>query len=70
MAAKERARTLLAEPPLITTLRENGDLIALRATVAQQAQMIEHLRGGPTPLYTSVDMTSARLMAGAAWPST
>lgn len=34
-------------------------IIALEATVAQQAQMIEHLRGGPTPLYTAVDMANA-----------
>lgn len=46
-------------PALIETLRENGDLIAAQATIAQQAQMIEYLRGRPTPLYTSVDMTSA-----------
>lgn len=45
--------------PLIKCLNDNGDLIALRATVAQQAQMIEHLRGGPTPLYTAVDMANA-----------
>ncbi|MBT9570040.1 MAG: hypothetical protein IV106_02810 [Pseudomonas umsongensis] len=32
---------------------------ALQATIAQQAQMIEHLRGGPTPLYTAVDMANA-----------
>lgn len=30
-----------------------------QATIAQQAQMIEHLRGGPTPLYTAVDMANA-----------
>lgn len=34
-------------------------IIALEATVAQQAQMIEHLRGGPTPGYTAVDMANA-----------
>lgn len=34
-------------------------IIALEATVAQQAAMIEHLRGGPTPLYTAVDMANA-----------
>ena len=34
-------------------------IIALEATVAQQAKMIEHLRGGPTPLYTAVDMANA-----------
>lgn len=45
--------------PIQQTLRDNGDLIALRATVAQQAQMIEHLRGGPTPLFTAVDMGTA-----------
>ena len=32
------------EHPIITTLRDNGELIALRATVAQQAQMIEWLQ--------------------------
>lgn len=31
----------------------------LETKVAQQAQMIEHLRGGPTPLYTAVDMANA-----------
>ncbi|RON17902.1 hypothetical protein BK660_21670 [Pseudomonas brassicacearum] len=45
--------------PLQQTLRDNGDLIAAQATIAQQAQMIEHLRGGPTPLYTAVDMANA-----------
>lgn len=45
--------------PLQQTLRENGDLIAAQATIAQQAQMIEHLRGGPTPGYTAVDMSTA-----------
>lgn len=46
-------------PALITALHDNGDLIAAKATIAQQAQMIEHLRGGPTPLYTAVDVTNA-----------
>jgi len=32
---------------------------ALQATIAQQAQMIEHLRGGPTPGFTAVDMGTA-----------
>lgn len=32
---------------------------ALQATIAEQAKMIEHLRGGPTPLYTAVDMANA-----------
>jgi hypothetical protein len=45
--------------PLQQVLRENGDLIAAQATIAQQAQMIEHLRGGPTPGFTAVDMTTA-----------
>jgi len=35
------------------------EVIGLKATVAQQAKMIEHLRGGPTPLYTAVDMANA-----------
>lgn len=34
-------------------------IIALEATVAQQAQMIEHLRGGSIPRYTAVDMATA-----------
>jgi hypothetical protein len=46
-------------PPIITTLHENGDLIAAQATIAHQAQMIEHLRGGLTPGYIAVDMTTA-----------
>jgi len=45
--------------PLQKTLRDNGDLIAAQATIAQQAQMIEHLRGGPTPGFTAVDMATA-----------
>jgi hypothetical protein len=45
--------------PLQQTLRDNGDLIAAQATIAQQAQMIEHLRGGPTPGFTAVDMATA-----------
>ncbi len=32
---------------------------AAKATIAQQAQMIEHLRGGPTPLFTGVDMADS-----------
>jgi hypothetical protein len=44
---------------IIQTMQDNGELIALQATVAQQAKMIEHLRGGPTPLYTAVDMANA-----------
>lgn len=59
MAAKAIARDLLAKPALISALHENGELIALQATVAQQAKMIEHLRGEPTPLYTAVDMANA-----------
>ncbi|MBD1602407.1 Lar family restriction alleviation protein [Pseudomonas typographi] len=31
-------------PPLIKTLRDNGELVALKATVAQQAKMIEALQ--------------------------
>ena len=38
---------------------QDRKIIALEATVAQQAKMIEHLRGGPTPLYTAVDMANA-----------
>jgi len=45
--------------PLQQCLRDNGDLIAAQATITQQAQMIEHLRGGTTPGYTAVDMTTA-----------
>lgn len=32
---------------------------AAQATIAQHAQMIEHLRSGPAPLYTAVDMANA-----------
>lgn len=35
------------------------ELRELRDRCAQQAAMIEHLRGGPTPLYTAVDMANA-----------
>jgi hypothetical protein len=45
--------------PLQQTLRDNGDLIAAQATIAHQAQMIEHLRGGATPGFTAVDMGTA-----------
>lgn len=38
---------------------QDRKVIALEATVAQQAKMIERLRGGPTPLYTAVDMANA-----------
>lgn len=55
----DQLRAILAEPPLITCLHENGDLIAAQATIAHQAQMIEHLRGGLTSGYTAVDMTTA-----------
>jgi len=55
----DELRAILADHPLITCLHNNGDLIAAQATIAQQAQMIEHLRGGPTPLYTAVDMATA-----------
>lgn len=39
--------------------QQDCELIAANATIAQQAQMIEHLRGGPTPGYTAADMTTA-----------
>lgn len=38
---------------------QDREIILLKSTVAQQAKMIEHLRGGPTPLYTAVDMANA-----------
>ena len=53
------AKQVASTHPLIKCLNDNGDLIAAQATIAQQAQMIEHLRGGPTPLYTAVDVTNA-----------
>ncbi|MGY2258177.1 hypothetical protein [Pseudomonas sp. SDO55104_S430] len=40
------------------TDRLHKDLIAAQATIANQAKMIEHLRGGLTG-YTAVDMTTA-----------
>lgn len=43
----EELRALLAAPalhPLQQCLRDNGDLIAAQAIIAQQAQMIEHLK--------------------------
>lgn len=51
----------IAEPlhPLQQTLRENGELIAAQATIAQQAQMIEHLRGATIPCYTTSDIANA-----------
>ncbi|MBM6442343.1 hypothetical protein JQF37_01705 [Pseudomonas sp. MIL9] len=45
--------------PLQQTLRDNGELIAAQATVAQQAQMIEHLRGGSIACYTTSDIANA-----------
>lgn len=45
--------------PLQQCLQDNGDLIAAQATIAHQAKMIEHLRGGLTLGYTAVDMTTA-----------
>lgn len=49
--------------PIIHPLQQaptNAALIKdLTDTIAQQAQMIEHLRGGPTPLYTAVGMANA-----------
>lgn len=41
------------------TAMKDFKIATLEATVAQQAKMIEHLRGGPTPLYTAVDMANA-----------
>ncbi|WP_454844108.1 hypothetical protein [Pseudomonas gorinensis] len=38
---------------------KDWEIIGLKATIAQQAQMIEHLRGGPTPLFTGVDMADS-----------
>jgi hypothetical protein len=55
----DELRALLAEHPLITCLHDNGDLIALKATVTHQAQMIEHLRGGLAPAYTTIDIANA-----------
>lgn len=45
--------------PIQQCLRDNGDLIAAQATIAQQAQMIEHLRGGSIPCYTTTDIANA-----------
>lgn len=59
LAWQASRETPAIHPPLQQTLRDNGELIAAQATIAQQAQMIEHLRGGPTPGYTAVDMTAA-----------
>ncbi|PVZ56509.1 hypothetical protein C9422_18475 [Pseudomonas sp. B1(2018)] len=47
------------EHPIQKCLRDNGELIAAQATIAHQAQMIEHLRGGLTLAYTAVDMSTA-----------
>ncbi|MEO8644565.1 hypothetical protein [Pseudomonas sp.] len=52
-------RALLAVHPFITALHNNGDLIAAQATIAQQAQMIEHLRGATIPCYTTNDIATA-----------
>lgn len=48
----------LWKPPIGN--KPDFDLLdAAQATIAEQAKMIEHLRGGPTPLYTAVDMANA-----------
>lgn len=39
--------------------QQDWEIVGLKATIAQQAQMIEHLRGGSIPCYTAVDMASA-----------
>nr|WP_315447147.1 hypothetical protein [uncultured Pseudomonas sp.] len=41
------------------TAMKDFKIATLEATIAQQAKMIEHLRGGPTPLFTAVDMANA-----------
>jgi hypothetical protein len=48
-----------AKEALENMTQKDWEIVGLKATVAQQAQMIEHLRGGPTPGYTAVDMTTA-----------
>lgn len=53
----EKPRT--AKEVIQNMTEKDYKIIALEATVAQQAKMIEHLRGGPTPLYTAVDMDNA-----------
>ena len=48
----------LWKPPI--GKKPDFDLLdAAQATIVEQAKMIEHLRGGPTPLYTAVDMANA-----------
>lgn len=51
--------TITTKEKLESLTQQDWEMIGLKATVAQQAQMIEHLRGGPTPGYTAVDMTTA-----------
>lgn len=54
--------------PLQQCLRDNGDLIAAQATIAQQAQMIERLRGGignePQLVSYAEDMSTCTLTTG------
>lgn len=61
-------RVELSQPPIIQTLHDNADLIALQATVAQQAKMIEHLRGGlgnePQLVSCAEDMSTCTLTNG------
>ncbi|WP_213941237.1 hypothetical protein [Pseudomonas sp. dw_612] len=45
--------------PLQQCLRDNGDMIALQATVAQQAQMIEFLKAESAAKFSAVDMGTA-----------
>lgn len=50
--------SLTPKQVLESLTKKDWEIIGLKATVAQQAQMIEHLRGGLTG-YTAVDMTTA-----------
>jgi hypothetical protein len=57
--AIEEAKRMTAKQVLENMTQKDWEIVGLKATVAQQAQMIEHLRGGPTPGFTAVDMTTA-----------
>ena len=48
-----------AKEALENMTQKDWEIVGLKATVAQQAQMIEHLRGGSIPCYTTTDIANA-----------
>lgn len=58
--APEAAKYDKAGHPLQQTLRDNGDLIAAQATIAQQAQMIKHLQDTNTVMKNMVTALASK----------